>query len=64
MSNILTSCGYSILKTEKLMNHSENNNDDNDDNKQDQKIKKTLPSYRIFKKYGWNRMDSGWTPFF
>jgi hypothetical protein len=28
------------------------------------KLRASAASYRIFKKYGWNKMDSGWTPLF
>jgi hypothetical protein len=27
-------------------------------------LRSSVTSYRIFKKYGWNKVDSGWTSFF
>lgn len=28
------------------------------------RLRKSTNSYRIFKRHGWNAVESGWTPFF
>ncbi|KAJ1438596.1 hypothetical protein B484DRAFT_444451 [Ochromonadaceae sp. CCMP2298] len=50
---LLRACAYSRRKSEEFLN-----------DEALKRLRSSAATYRVFKKYGWNKMESGWSPFF
>lgn len=49
---VLLACGFSTSQIDDILHRKD----------VAQKLRSSAASYRIFRKHGWNKMDSGWNP--